>query len=149
MHWNYKTIQQWQSQWWLAWSECTRCEWSYKCFHSKMVQADPLAIHHFWGLARAAQGRTLKKCKISIKSKCQHQIGVASKRKINHSASQKQCLVDISPECSFIRIFLNSNKNVVLKVLSEIFLCLISINFPTRFKLPYSLRSQGDNSLVS
>ena len=34
-----------------------------KCFHSKMVQADPLAVHRLWWLAKWAQVPTLKKTK--------------------------------------------------------------------------------------
>ena len=35
--------------------------WFYKFFHTKMVQADPLAAHLFWWLAKGAQLPTLKK----------------------------------------------------------------------------------------
>ena len=34
--------------------------WSYKCFHSKMVQCDPMADHRFWWLAKGAKVLTLK-----------------------------------------------------------------------------------------
>ena len=44
-----------------------RCKWFYKSFHSKMVQADPLAVHRFWWLAKRAQVPTLEKVKKKIR----------------------------------------------------------------------------------